>query len=35
MGKRDLAIADYRLALQFDPSNEYSRSALKRLGVQP
>ena len=34
-GDHDRAIADYRRALQFDPSIEASKEGLKRLGVSP
>jgi tetratricopeptide (TPR) repeat protein len=32
---RDKAIADYRAALEVNPSSDWTRKALKRLGVEP
>ena len=32
---RDKAIADYRAALKIAPSSDWTRKALKRLGVEP
>ena len=34
-GERDKAIADYRMALKFDPDAENLKDALSRLGVTP
>jgi len=34
-GERDKAIADYRMALKFDPDAENLKAALSRLGVTP
>ena len=34
-GDREKAIADYRKALEIDPSHELAKSSLKALGVEP
>jgi len=35
LGQRDTAIADFRKALELDPSQEESKKGLKRVGVIP
>jgi len=35
LGQRDKAIADYRAALEIDPSDQFAKDWLKRLGVTP
>ena len=34
-GDKDQAIADFRKAIEIDPSNQYAKDTLKQLGVTP
>jgi tetratricopeptide (TPR) repeat protein len=34
-GDKEQAIADFRKALEIDPSYQYAKEGLKRLGVKP